>query len=157
MEAVLDDGDLLKDRLLRSFHRNRDGHLSVFSNRHTSMVQNTHNCALIYVYLQYGHEYAVADHYVYSHTPHTYKYWRNLVYAELETLEENPPDQWYGAYGWLTSTIQITPLRTGDLFVAIDASGARGVRISFDTGTNQRKAHNEKVKSTRRRKRNRLR
>lgn len=108
------------------------------------------------MYFKHGDEYTLADHYVYSPSQHSYKHWRKLVYAELATLEKNPPSAWYGAYGWLTSAIQITPLRTGDLFVAIDANGARGVRISFDTGTNQRKAHNETHKKARRRKRNRV-
>lgn len=146
MEAILDDDDLLRDRLLRSLHRNKDGHLATTSHNHESTIADSHNATVLYIYTREGNAYTLHEHYVYSHDPHSYKEWKEIVFKEIERILKHPPKDWHGVYGWLTSTIVITPLRTGDLLVKIDKDGARGVRLSFDTRKAKHETHKEKTK-----------
>lgn len=139
--TILDDGDLLRDRLLRSLHRNRDGHLAVNPRRHVDQVEPHHNIAVLYVYRDAGEgAHSMAEQYVFSHDARPYADWRRLVIAECHAIHARDRAV-LGVYGWLTSTMKITPLRTGDLFIKIDKTGAHGVRIAFNSQKTQRAAN----------------
>jgi hypothetical protein len=157
MEAILDDDDLLRDRLLRSLHRNSDGHLATTSHSHEKAISDAHNAAVLYIYTRERNAYTLHEKYIYSHDPHTYKEWQETVFSHIDSLLKNRPKDWHGVYGWLTSTIVITPLRTGDLLIKVDKDGARGVRLSFDTRKAKHETHKEKAKQKNSAKRNRVR
>jgi hypothetical protein len=157
IEGILDDDDLLKDRLLRSLHRNNDGHLAVQVKHHEKAVTESHNAAVLYIYTRDGRAYTLHEHYVYSFDPRNYKEWNDAVKKEIERIILSKPKDWHGVYGWLTSTIVITPLRTGDLLIKVDKDGARGVRLSFDTRKAKHEAHKEKAKQKNDIKRHRIR
>lgn len=140
IEEILDDDGLLLDRLLRSLHRARDGHLAAYARCHESQVEETHNVAVLYVYTLDSGAHMLHEHYIYSHKPCSYSEWHSLVVDECLSLQD-AVDGFYGAYGWLTSHLSFTPLRTGDLFIRIDARGATGVRLSFDTRKSEQDAH----------------
>lgn len=148
-ETLLDDPMLLQVRLIKSLHRNRDGHLSASRKGHVESVSNEHNVATLYVYTVDGDAYMLHEHYVFSHEPLQYKEWLQLVVRECFALEDNRSDTYYGVYGWLTNRLRITPMRTGDLFIKIDAEGATGVRLSFNTGKDKPNAHKEKKQKQR--------
>lgn len=139
-EVVLDDEVLLLDRLMRSLHKNSDGHLSSHPRGHQQAISSAHNIAVLYVYTLDAGAYMMHEHYVFSHEPQTYKQWLKLVLQECETLHESNENV-YGVFGWLTSFMHITPLREGDLFIKIDKEGARGVRLTFSTRKSKRNAH----------------
>lgn len=132
-DLVLDDGALLADRILRSLHRNDDGHLGPSYKHHENMVDPLHNVAVLYVYTVEDDAYSMYEHYVYSHDSHTYRQWKLIAHDEVDTLNKQQKENFHGVYGWSTGRISITPLRTGDLFIKIDAEGARGVRLAFGT------------------------
>lgn len=145
-DLLHDDADLLADRLLRSLHRNKDGHLAQAYNRHPHGVEERHNVAILYCYTLTEGAYTLYQHFVHSQTSLNYKGWLSLVIAEGIQLHKFSGENFYGVYGWLTSTVAITPLRNGDLFIKIDKEGARGVRLAFSA----RKASNETRKKTQR-------
>lgn len=149
-DTVLDDSVLLQDRLLRSLHRNRDGHLSATRESHIQEITDEHNIATIYIYTADADSYMLHEHYVFSHDPLSYKEWLKIVVRECFKIEADKSESYYGIYGWLTSHLKITPMRTGDLFIKIDAEGATGVRLSFDTAKAKRNAHNKTKQKTRR-------
>ena len=157
MEAILDDDDLLKDRLLRSLHRNKDGHLAVTSHTHEKSISAAHNAAILYIYTREKNVYTLHEHYIYSHDPHIYKQWKEITAKEIERIMRNKPKDWHGVYGWVTGTIVITPLRTGDLFIRVDKNGAKGVRISFNTRKAKHETYDEKTIAKKGTKRRRLR
>lgn len=146
---ILDDGDLLRDRLLRSLHRNRDGHLAASARRHADQVSPMHNIAVLFVYTTHGAAYSMHEHYIFSHDARPYRDWLRLVYAELDKLQRLDDGTLHGVYGWMTSVMRITPLRTGDLFIKIDSSGATGVRISFSAAKDKRETRSKKTKAAR--------
>lgn len=133
-DALLDDPMLLQDRLIRSLHRNPDGHLANNRSNHLISIEDEHNIASIYIYTADDNSYSYREHYVFSHNPLSYKEWLGVVIAECFKIEANPPEQYYGIYGWNTSYLQIHPLRNGDLFIKIDEDGAQGVRLTFNSG-----------------------
>lgn len=147
-DAPLDDSVLLQDRLLRSLHRNKDGHLASSKKAHFGSVLETHNIATLYVYSANEEFYALHEHYVFSHEPLSYKQWLDVVIRECFALEDAKLETYYGVYGWLTGYLRITPLRTGDLFIKIDSEGAKGVRLTFNTGKNKHETHNKKKSKT---------
>lgn len=149
-EQVLDDSILLQDRLLRSLHRNRDGHLASTRETHVQSILDEHNIATLYVYTADADSYMLHEHYVFSHDPLSYKEWLKIVVKECFKIEADKSDTYYGVYGWLTSHLKITPMRTGDLFIKIDSEGATGVRLTFDSKTTKRNAYNKANKKTRR-------
>lgn len=138
---MLDDEVLLMDRLLRSLHKNSDGHLSSHPRGHKQAVSNAHNIAVLYVYTLEAGAYMMHEHYVFSHKSQTYDQWRKIVLEECQSLHRSGNENIYGVFGWLTSFMHITPLREGDLFIKIDKEGARGVRLTFGSGKSQRNAH----------------
>lgn len=146
-DIVYDDSDLLADRLLRSLHRGKDGHLASAHNVHKAGVADEHNVAVLYCYTFDDGLYTLHHHYVHSETPLTYKKWSDLALSEAKRLHRNSGPNFQGVYGWITSRVQITPLHTGDIFIKIDEEGARGVRLSFSS----RKAGNEARKKAQRR------
>jgi hypothetical protein len=136
---VVDDSDLLADRLVRSLHRNPDGHLSASQQQHKDSVEITHNVAVLYIYTVDAGEYMLHEHYVYSDEPLSYNAWVDVVNDECLRLTENADKSFVGVHGWTTAHLKITPLRTGDLFIKIDIDGARGVRLTFDSAKTERK------------------
>ena len=149
-EEVLDDSELLQDRLLRSLHRNKDGHLASSKKTHLESVDSGHNIATLYVYTFQDDSYMLHSHYVYSHEPLQYKEWLDLVVRECFAIEADKTEAYHGIYGWTTGFLRITPMRNGDLFIKIDDDGATGVRLSFNPRTGKRNAHKEKKQKTRR-------
>ena len=140
---MLDDGGLLLDRLLRSLHKNSDGHLSGHPRGHKQAISPAHNIAVLYVYTLEAGAYMMHEHYVFSHESQSYAQWRVLVLKECLALERSDAKNFYGVFGWLTSFLHITPLREGDLFIKIDKEGAKGVRLSFGPRKSKRNAHAE--------------
>lgn len=129
-DKVYDDDVLLADRVLRSLHRNGDGHVAP-NQRHKETILGDHNVAILYLYLIEDGAYVLSEHYVYSPDSATYQSWRRIVLAEVEFIYKQAGRELYGVYGWITAKIQITPLRTGDLFIKIDKDGIKGVRLAF--------------------------
>jgi len=156
-DLVLDDGALLADRLLRSLHRNDDGHLGPSYKHHENIIDPLHNVAILYVYTVEDDAYSMYEHYVYSHDSHTYRQWRMIAHDEVDRLNKHATATFYGVYGWSTGRIQITPLRTGDLFIKIDKTGARGVRLTFGSREDQHAARKEATSKQAKIKRNRIR
>lgn len=142
-ELVTDDGALLLDRLVRSLHRNKDGFLSADEKHPARAVDEWHNAVCLYIYTVDDDLYTLSTFYVYGGTdePHSYEDWREIAHSAIDELNDNSGPNWHGVYGWSTTTIRITPIRTGDLFVAIDTAGVRCVRISFDPGKSKRASH----------------
>jgi hypothetical protein len=145
-ELLLDDHDLLQDRLVRSLHRNNDGHLAESTRAHTYAVDKSHNAACIYLYTYYeDFSHSLRAHYVYSHDALTYQDWHKRVREEVsEIVSKKGASGQQAPYGWLTTRIPITPMRNGDLFIKVDASGATGVRLTFNPAARKRKTHHEK-------------
>jgi hypothetical protein len=148
-DSVLDDSELLQDRLLRSLHRNIDGHLSGSKKSHFESIDDTHNIATLYVYTFQDDSYMLHTHYVYTHEPLRYKEWLQLVIRECFAIEADKTDVYHGIYGWVTGFLRITPMRNGDLFIKVDADGATGVRLSFNPRTGKQDAHKEKKSKSR--------
>lgn len=132
-ETVVDDSALLADRLVRSLHRNPHGHLASGPCAHGNAVDKSHNVAILYVYTHDADGlYSLHEHYVYTDKPLTYKQWHAIVEREATNImRQKARKTLHGVYGWNTACIQITPLRTGDLFITVDDKGARGVRLAF--------------------------
>lgn len=144
-EEVLDDDMLLKDRLLRSFHRDGNGHLYVSARNHAAGILTEHNVAILYIYLRDKEDvYTLIERYVYSQYSQSYKEWLQLVQQDIALIQENPPKDWLGVYGWHTNYLVFTPMRTGDLFICIDKEGVKGVRLSFNPKKIRRAARHEK-------------
>lgn len=150
IETVLDDAHLLQDRLVRSLHRNPDGHLATTREQHVASVLKEHNIATLYVYTVDEDSYMLHEHYIFSHHPLTYRQWLTLVVRECFKLQETKTESYYGVYGWLTNHLQITPMRTGDLFIKIDSEGATGVRLTFNPRAPKPDAHKETKQTPRR-------
>lgn len=134
-EAITDDGALLLDRLVRSLHRNADGFLSADEKHPDSGIDEWHNAACLYIYTVDEGSYTLSTYYVFGgFEPHSYEEWRDIAFEAIDELNaQQKSASWHGVYGWSTTTIRVTPIRTGDLFIAIDADGVRGVRITFDS------------------------
>jgi hypothetical protein len=156
-ELILDDDGLLADRLLRSLHRNTDGHLSSSIRDHYTSVLTTHNIAVLYIYTLADNAYMLHEHYVFSYDPLPYEQWQPVVYNECKLLYANPVKDFYGVYGWQTSHLRITPLRNGDLFIKIDKDGVVSVRLSFGSLSNKHDAHSKEKASKKRVSSNRVR
>jgi hypothetical protein len=158
-QTILDDDDLLKDRLLRSLHRNKDGHLSAgtHTRKHHDSIKPEHNAAILYVYTKDVNIYTLHERYVYSHDQHSYVAWHKIVLHEIAAIVAQKSKSFYGVYGWMTGKIVYTPLRNGDLFLKIDATGARGVRISFSARTVKHETYKKARRKTTKTHRSRLR
>jgi hypothetical protein len=157
-ELVLDDGMLLADRIVRSLHRNADGHLSTASNNHKRSIEHSHNVAVLYLYSEEEPEaYVLHEHYVYNPKPANYFSWRRIVHDEVRRVLRTAEVELYGVYGWVTSHVPITPLRNGDLFIKIDEYGARGVRLTFGSTEGKHGAHSKTKTAKRGRNRHRSR
>lgn len=154
-ETILDDSVLLADRLLRSLHRNNDGHLGPNNNRHKDAVDGRHNVAVLFVYTKDQEEYTLHEHYLHSAVPLSYKKWHVAVLTEVKQVIRHSGKNLHGVYGWSTAVVPITPLRTGDLFIKIDKDGARGVRLAFNTREAKRASRHEKKTTNRTRRSNR--
>jgi hypothetical protein len=137
-DIVTDDGSLLADRLVRSMHRSDDGHLAINQKAHESSVESRHNVAILYIYTEFDDGVVINEHYVYSHKPNKYKEWAKIANDEAVFLEKHKGKDWLGVYGWQTSHVAITPLRSGDLFIKIDKQGATGVRLTFNSTKDKR-------------------
>jgi hypothetical protein len=132
-EEILDDSDLLRDRLLRSLHRDQNGHLAASRREHKNSVADQHNVAVLFLYSKEDEAYTLHEYYMHHPKPANYWSWRRIVVEECKRLYRNRNwATWHGVYGWFTTFIQITPMRTNDLFIKVDATGATGVRLSFN-------------------------
>lgn len=142
-EIISDDGALLLDRLVRSLYRNVDGFLAPDERNPKHHIDEWHNAVCLYIYvLDADGFYTLHTFYVYGgNEPHKYEDWRAIAFDAVDELNKQQTDTWQGVYGWSTTTIRITPIRTGDLFVAIDDDGVRSVRISFNTRKAKRASH----------------
>lgn len=133
LEVVLDDSALLADRVVRSLHRNNDGHLAINKSLHADSITKLHNVVILYIYTEDELGFTLHEHYVWNPNPRGYKDWCRLALTEFQYLSKHGGKDFYGVYGWVTSTVHITPLRNGDLFIKIDKSGATGVRLAFNS------------------------
>jgi len=143
-EAITDDGALLLDRLVRSLHRNLDGFLAPDERNPKHHIDEWHNAVCLYIYaVDENGFYTLNTYYVFSNEPHIYEEWREIAYDATDELNEQAKAgaNWHGVYGWSTTTIRVTPIRTGDLFIAVDAEGVRSVRVSFSTRKAKRASH----------------
>lgn len=143
-EAITDDGALLLDRLVRSLHRNSDGFLSTDEKNPKRSIDEWHNAVCLYIYaVDDDGFYTLNCYYVYGgdDEPHTYEEWRAVAFESVDELNEQQKGNWYGVYGWSTTTIRITPIRNGDLFVAIDDDGVRSVRVAFNSRKSKHASH----------------
>lgn len=142
-EIISDDGALLLDRLVRSLYRNKDGFLST-TEKYSDGIEDQHNAVCLYIYTvdEYGF-YTLNTYYVYGgKEPHSYKEWCDIANESTDELNAKADAAiWHGVYGWTTTTIRITPIRTGDLFICVDANGVRGVRITFNSRKNKHETH----------------
>lgn len=155
-DTVYDDDVLLADAVLRTLHRNRDGHLAPHQ-RHKESVLGDHNVAILYLYLIEDDAYVLAEHYVYSPDSINYNQWCKIAVAEVAHIHKQAGNELHGVFGWITGKIQITPLRTGDLFIKINKDGASGVRLSFSARKAKQHARSKKTAKTRSPRRNRFR
>jgi hypothetical protein len=140
-EAISDDGALLLDRLVRSLYRNKDGFLCVDERAQKSGVDEQHNAVCLYIYTADENGfYTLSTYYVYGgKEPHSYEEWRAIAFESVDELKDSA-DIDISVYGWSTTTIRVTPIRTGDLFICVDENGVRGVRITFNTRKAKREA-----------------
>lgn len=146
-EVITDDGALLLDRLVRSLHRNADGFLAPDERNPKHHVDEMHNAVCLYIYAADSDGfYTLNTYYAYGGNElHTYEEWRAIAFSAVDELNDKRADvDSFGVYGWSTTTIRVTPVRTGDLFIAVDADGVRSVRISFDSRKGKRASHNGK-------------
>lgn len=145
-EAITDDGALLLDRLVRSLHRNADGFLSPDERNPKHHIDEMHNAVCLYIYAADDDGfYTLNTHYIYGgEEQHTYEEWREITFDAVDDLNLQKAVNWFGIYGWSTTTIRVTPIRTGDLFIAVDTDGVRSVRVSFDTRKAKRASHTRK-------------
>jgi len=144
-DLVQDDDILLQDRLLRSLHRDKNGHLAMDASYkvHEASPKPHHNVVILNCYTCDDGEYSLFNHYVYSGESLNYKEWCKIAKTEAENITRKAriarQKNFYGVYGWQTNFVKITPLRTGDLWLKIDEKGPRCVRLAFSP----RKASNE--------------
>lgn len=146
-DLLLDDDNLLRDRLLRSLHRNKDGHLAVAANRHEQGIEAVHNMAVLFCYTLDDGEYTMHEHYVFAPDTRGYKKWREIAKREAEALHKHSGDNFHGVYGWSTAYVKITPLRNGDLFININADGANGVRLTFGAKADEHETFKKKKRN----------
>jgi hypothetical protein len=142
-ETVTDDGALLLDRLVRSLHRNADGFLSTDEKHPKRSIDDIHNAVCLYIYSADDDGlYTLSTFFVYGgDEPHTYEEWRDIAFEATDELNAQQTGNWYGVYGWSTTTIRVTPIRTGDLFIAVDTDGVRSVRIAFNSRKAKHASH----------------
>jgi hypothetical protein len=144
-ELVSDDGALSLDRIVRSLHRNKDGFLASDERNPKYHIDSIHNAVCLYIYTVDDGFYVLDTYYVFGgFEPHSYKEWCEIAFKAIDELNEQAGSSWHGVYAWSTTTIRMTPIRTGDLFIAIDASGVRGVRLTFNTRKVKREARKSK-------------
>lgn len=139
-EIISDDGALLLDRLVRSLYRNKDGFLSANDRNQRSGVEEMHNAVCLYIYTEDENGfYTLNTYYVYGgKDPHSYEEWREIAFEAADELKDGAD---ICIYGWTTTTIRVTPIRTGDLFICVDDNGVRGVRITFNSRARKHEAH----------------
>lgn len=148
-ENILDDADLLKDRLLRSLHRDSNGHLSSDRKKHKTDVEKSHNVAVLFIYAQADDAvgmFTLHERYLYSDRPLNYWSWRRIVHDECRRTASTWGNNLLGIFGWFTASIQVTPLREGDLFIKVDDAGATGVRIAFSARKSVHETRSKKSK-----------
>lgn len=144
-EVVSDDGALLLDRLVRSLHRNKDGFLSTNEKNPKASIDDWHNAVCLYIYTLDDELYTLNTYYVFGgFEPHKYEDWCAIAHSAIDDLNKLAGSNWHGVYGWSTTTIRVTPIRTNDLFIAIDAEGVRSVRVSFNPRKSKHAARKSK-------------
>lgn len=112
---------------------------------------------MLFTYLYEEEFYTLVERHIYSYDSHTYKAWHKIVLREIQHIVDTKPDNWLGVYGWMTTKINVTILRTGDLFIKVDDSGAHGVRLTFSPRENSNEARTKKTAKKSRDRSNRVR
>lgn len=139
-DRLLDDDDLLPDKILRISHRAKDGHVAVAAQYHT--VDARDNMLVLYVYMRDTDGCTMHRHYIYSPRTIAYNAWRDL--AAVESYEVSQVDGVIGVFGWCTTFVNFTALREGDVLTNVQKEKYTYVRLSFGP----RKAH-RKARATR--------
>ena len=133
------EGINIDDYILKSLFRNPQGYLCPSKSfaRNRPVVPKDHNVAVLYFYVHrdstiegedeisgdwaldgQGTHYHITTRTLFSYTPQTYLQWWAMVKAELKLV---PKDE--GCYGWSTSKLKVSKVRTGDVIIKIDENG----------------------------------
>jgi hypothetical protein len=129
-DTLVDDDELLPDRLLRRSHRATDGHVA--SNQQEHDVEATDNMLVLYLYTRDEEGCVMHRHYVYSPYTQAYNRWRQLAWAESRYIES--AKDVIGVFGWSTTFVNFTALRDGDVLTNVTKEKFTYVRLSFNTG-----------------------
>lgn len=138
-DQLVDDDELLPDKILRVSHRNTEGHVATTRLDHD--VDPRDNMLVLYVYTLDEDGYAMERHYVYGPGVVSYNTWREL--ALQESREVAAVSGVVGVYGWCTTFVNFTALREDDLLTLVTKETYRYVRLTFSAAT-----HNGKTRTT---------
>jgi len=138
-DQLIDDDELLPDKILRVSHRNPDGHVATTRLDHD--VDPRDNMLVLYVYTLDSEGYAMHRHYVYGPSVISYNSWRDL--ANEQSREVSEVEGVVGVYGWCTTFVNFTALREDDLLTLVTKEKYTYVRLTFSSRT-----HNGKTRST---------
>jgi len=138
-DTLLDDDELLPDKILRLSHRSPDGHVANTRLDHDTDPRD--NMLVLYVYTRDDEGCTMHRHYVYSPSIVAFNSWRDL--AIIESKEVSKVEGVIGVYGWCTTFINFTPLREDDLLTLVTKEKYTYVRLTFSTRT-----HNGKTRTT---------
>lgn len=129
-DTLVDDDELLPDRLLRRSHRANDGHIA--SNQQEHDVEAKDNMLVLYLYTRDEEGCVMHRHYVYSPYTQAYNRWRQLAWSESRYIES--AKDVIGVFGWSTTFVNFTALRDGDVLTNVTKEKFTYVRLSFNTG-----------------------
>jgi hypothetical protein len=129
-DTLVDDDELLPDKLLRQSHRAKDGHVATSQQEHD--VDAKDNMLVLYVYTRDNEGCVMHPHYVYSPYTQAYNRWRELAWSESRRIEDAPDV--IGVFGWSTTFVNFTALREGDVLTCVTKEKFVYVRLTFNTG-----------------------
>lgn len=129
-DTLVDDDELLPDKLLRQSHRAADGHIAANQQEHDIEPQD--NMLVLYVYTRDNEGCVLHRHYVYSPYTQAYNRWRELAWTESRYVDR--AEDVIGVFGWSTTFISFTALREGDVLTNVTREKYIYVRLSFNTG-----------------------
>src|SRR4051812_16289901 len=129
-DVLVDDDNLLPDRLLRQSHRAKDGHVATNQQEHD--VEPKDNMLVLYVYTRDEEGCVMHRHYVYSPYTQAYNRWKQLAWSESRHIEDAPDV--IGVFGWSTTFVNFTALRDGDVLTNVTREKFVYVRLTFNTG-----------------------
>jgi len=126
-DALIDDDELLPDKILRNAHRSKDGHIA--SSRKHHIVDPRDNMLVLYVYTRDEEGCTMHRHYVYAPRFLAYNSWRDLAYGQSHGVSVSPGV--IGVFGWNTTFVNFTPLRENDLLTKVTKEKFVYVRLTF--------------------------